>query len=64
MTIAIIVAVCIVLLVLGGVLGFYKLPVAELLVVHDELDLPTGAVRVKRGGGAGGHNGLKDLIAC
>jgi PTH1 family peptidyl-tRNA hydrolase len=33
------------------------------LVAHDELDLPVGAVRLKFGGGAGGHNGLKDLIA-
>ena len=36
----------------------------DLLVAHDDLDLPTGTVRLKRGGGDGGHNGLKDLIAC
>lgn len=43
---------------------FYKLPIDSLLVAHDELDLPVGALRLKQGGGAGGHNGLKDLIAC
>ncbi len=42
---------------------FYKLPPAALLVVHDELDLPPGVARLKRGGGHGGHNGLRDIIA-
>lgn len=42
---------------------FYKVPVEEVIVVHDDVDLPTGDVRVKRGGGHGGHNGLRDLIA-
>ncbi len=42
---------------------FHKIPFAQILVVHDELDLPPGTVRVKRGGGAGGHNGLTDVIA-
>jgi peptidyl-tRNA hydrolase, PTH1 family len=41
--------------------GFYKVDVADTIVVHDEVDLPFGAVRVKCGGGHGGHNGLKDL---
>ncbi len=36
----------------------------EMLVVHDELDLPPGTLRVKRGGGHGGHNGLRDVIAA
>lgn len=40
---------------------FYKIPPAEILVVHDELDLPPGAVRLKIGGGNGGHNGLTDV---
>ena len=35
----------------------------DLAVIHDDIDLPVGAVRLKRGGGAGGHNGLKSLIA-
>lgn len=43
--------------------AFYKVPRERLVVVHDDLDLPVAALRVKRGGGAGGHNGLKDLIA-
>lgn len=42
---------------------FLRIPPAEILVVHDELDLPPGTVRLKRGGGHGGHNGLRDLIA-
>lgn len=41
---------------------YYKLAPEELLVVHDELDLPPGVVRLKQGGGAGGHNGLSDVI--
>lgn len=40
---------------------FYKLPADHLLVAHDELDLPVGAVRFKLGGGHGGHNGLRDI---
>jgi PTH1 family peptidyl-tRNA hydrolase len=50
--------------VTAAVAGFYKLPADSLLVAHDELDLPVGVLRLKQGGGAGGHNGLKDLIAC
>jgi PTH1 family peptidyl-tRNA hydrolase len=42
---------------------FYKIEVGEILVVHDELDLPPGTVKLKKGGGAAGHNGLKDIIA-
>ncbi len=42
---------------------FYKITPAEMLVVHDELDLPPGIARLKFGGGHGGHNGLKDIIA-
>lgn len=40
---------------------FYKVAPDEVLVVHDELDLPPGGIRVKQGGGAGGHNGIKDI---
>jgi PTH1 family peptidyl-tRNA hydrolase len=40
---------------------FYRVPVERLLVVHDELDLPFGIVRLKRGGGEGGHNGLRSV---
>lgn len=42
---------------------FYKVMPDEILVVHDELDLPPGAVKLKLGGGSGGHNGLKDIAA-
>lgn len=42
---------------------FYKLTPADLLIVHDELDLPAGTLRLKRGGGHGGHNGLRDIHA-
>jgi len=41
--------------------GFYKIAPDEILVVHDELDLPPGAARLKKGGGVAGHNGLKDV---
>ncbi len=40
---------------------FYKLAPTDLLIAHDELDLPAGTVRLKRGGGHGGHNGLRSL---
>jgi PTH1 family peptidyl-tRNA hydrolase len=41
--------------------GFYKVPVDHMLVVHDDMDLPFGDVRVKQAGGHGGHNGLRDI---
>ena len=47
---------------IAKVVNFYKVPIEQLLIVHDELDLPPGTVRVKRGGGAGGHNGLRDIF--
>ncbi len=47
----------------GALVQFYKIEPAEMLVVHDELDLPPGVTRLKMGGGHGGHNGLKDIIA-
>jgi PTH1 family peptidyl-tRNA hydrolase len=45
----------------AGLCGFYKIPVEQLVVVHDELDLPYGALRLKRGGGDNGHNGLRSI---
>ena len=42
---------------------YYRLAPTQVLVAHDELDLAPGVVRLKRGGGAGGHNGLSDIIA-
>ncbi len=47
----------------GALAQFYKIEPAEMLVAHDELDLPPGVARLKMGGGHGGHNGLKDIIA-
>ncbi|MDE8345660.1 MAG: aminoacyl-tRNA hydrolase [Acidocella sp.] len=41
--------------------GFYKIPPGDITVFHDELDLPPGRLRVKRGGGAAGHNGLRSI---
>ncbi|HET7174511.1 MAG TPA: aminoacyl-tRNA hydrolase [Gammaproteobacteria bacterium] len=43
--------------------AYLKVPTEAILVAHDDLDLPYGTVRFKRGGGAGGHNGLKDVTA-
>jgi len=42
--------------------GFYRIPRSGVLIVHDDLDLPVGTVKLKKGGGHGGHNGLRDLI--
>jgi len=41
---------------------FYQVPVEAILVVHDELDISPGAARFKKGGGHGGHNGLRDIV--
>ena len=49
-------------LAVRALLDYLKAPVGELLVVHDELDLPPGTARFKQGGGHGGHNGLRDTI--
>lgn len=46
---------------LGGAARFYKVGPADVLVVHDELDLPFGKVQLKSGGGSGGHNGLNSI---
>ena len=43
-------------------LQFYKLPMSQLIVAHDELDLSFGTVRLKHGGGHGGHNGLRSIM--
>ncbi|MDK3258832.1 aminoacyl-tRNA hydrolase [Blastococcus capsensis] len=44
-----------------GLLDYYKLLPEQLVVLHDELDIPFGTVRLKRGGGEGGHNGLRSI---
>ncbi|MDH4055983.1 MAG: aminoacyl-tRNA hydrolase [Gammaproteobacteria bacterium] len=45
-----------------SVIDYYRLGVGNLLVAHDEIDLPPGTTRLKMGGGHGGHNGLRDII--
>lgn len=45
----------------AALVKFYQVPLERLLVVHDELDLPAETLRLKRGGGEGGHNGLKSI---
>ena len=43
---------------------YFKIPPTDVVVVHDDLDLDYGALRLKRGGGEGGHNGLRSVSAC
>ena len=47
----------------AAVANFYRLAPADILVVHDDIDLPPGTARLKQGGGHAGHNGLRDVIA-
>jgi PTH1 family peptidyl-tRNA hydrolase len=47
----------------AGVSGYHRLDQEHIVVVHDELDLPFGAIRLKRGGGDSGHNGLRSVTA-
>jgi PTH1 family peptidyl-tRNA hydrolase len=46
-----------------SVASFYKVPTAAILVAYDDMDFPVGVVRLKQGGGAAGHNGMRDVIA-
>lgn len=48
----------------AALLRFYKLPIERLIVLHDELDIPFDTLRLKFGGGHGGHNGIRDIIAA
>ena len=48
----------------SGLMKFYDVPIQNVIVVHDELDIDAGAVRVKQAGGHAGHNGLRDIIAA
>ena len=45
----------------AGLLSFYKIPIENLIVIHDDLDIPFADVRLKLGGGEGGHNGLRSI---
>ncbi|HHE9450214.1 aminoacyl-tRNA hydrolase [Haemophilus influenzae] len=47
----------------GALASFYRIKPEEILVIHDELDLSAGTAKLKQGGGHGGHNGLKDIVA-
>jgi len=49
-------------LAVKSLLSFYRITAEQLLVVHDEIDLPPGTAKLKTGGGHGGHNGLRDII--
>jgi len=48
----------------GAVVRFYKIDLADMMVIHDDLDLPLGALRLRPGGGSGGHKGIKSIIAA
>ncbi|MES2024611.1 MAG: aminoacyl-tRNA hydrolase [Pseudomonadota bacterium] len=48
----------------GALARFYKIMPDEILVAHDELDIPPGVAKLKKGGSSGGHNGLKDITAA
>ena len=48
----------------SSLLKYYKLEPSQLIVVHDELDIPFDRIRLKFGGGAGGHNGIKDIASA
>jgi PTH1 family peptidyl-tRNA hydrolase len=48
----------------SGLMKFYDVPLSNLIVIHDELDIPAAAVRIKVGGGHAGHNGLRDIISA
>ncbi|MET0013840.1 MAG: aminoacyl-tRNA hydrolase [Sedimenticola sp.] len=44
--------------------NYFKIHIEEVLVAHDELDIPAGSIRLKKGGGHGGHNGLRDIVSA
>lgn len=46
----------------ASIVGFYKVSASEVVVAHDDMDLPFGRLRVRTGGGHGGHNGIRDLV--
>ena len=45
-----------------SLLSYYKIPIEQMLVIHDEIDLDVGNIRFKSGGGHGGNNGIRDII--
>lgn len=48
----------------GPLVNYYKIPLSNLMVVYDEIDLPFGAIRLREKGGSGGHNGMKSIITA
>ncbi|CAM3755353.1 aminoacyl-tRNA hydrolase [Parendozoicomonas haliclonae] len=50
-------------LAVAAIANFYRISPEQILVAHDELDIPVGTARLKQGGGHGGHNGLRDIIS-
>jgi PTH1 family peptidyl-tRNA hydrolase len=48
----------------AGTARYFKIPATDVVVVHDDLDLDYGVLKLKRGGGEGGHNGLRSISAC
>lgn len=48
----------------GSFLHYYNIPLKEILVAHDEIDLPPGVIKLKRDGGHAGHNGLRHIMEC
>ncbi|MDQ3762142.1 MAG: aminoacyl-tRNA hydrolase [Actinomycetota bacterium] len=51
-------------LAVAGTARFFKIPPTDVVVIHDDLDLDYGVLKLKRGGGEGGHNGLRSISAC
>lgn len=47
---------------IGPLVNYYRIPLQNVLIIYDELDLPFGALRLRQGGGSGGHNGMKSII--
>ena len=47
----------------GPLMNFYKLAIEDLIVVHDDMDIPAGTIRIRKKGSAGGHNGIKSVLA-
>ena len=47
----------------GPIMSFYKLLPDDLIVVHDDMDIPAGTIRIRKKGSAGGHNGIKSILA-
>lgn len=48
----------------GAIANYYKIPAEDIYIICDDLDLPAGKTRIRKKGSAGGHNGIKSLIAC